>query len=108
MVTVSLGTTMTQGLVVDGIKSRPVGVNSAVKDKVELVLDPYGKTESLASISGGQIGGYQNFISQVLEPSQKNMSALARTFANETNAIQKIYSRLTLTPPPTQQAFAWR
>jgi flagellar hook-associated protein FlgK len=89
MVTVSLGTTMTQGLVVDGIKSRPVGVNSAVKDKVELVLDPYGKTESLASISGGQIGGYQNFISQVLEPSQKNMSALARTFANETNAIQK-------------------
>ena len=89
MVTVSLGTTMTQGVVVDGIKSRPVGVNSAVKDKVELVLDPYGKTESLASISGGQIGGYQNFISQVLEPSQKNMSALARTFANETNAIQK-------------------
>ena len=88
-VTVSLGATMTQGLVVDGNKSRPIGINSAVKDKVELVLDPYGKTESLASVSGGQIGGYQNFISQVLEPSQKNMSALARTFANETNAIQK-------------------
>jgi len=88
-VTVSLGATMTQGLVVDGNKSRPIGINSAIKDKVELVLDPYGKTESLSSVSGGQIGGYQNFISQVLEPSQKNMSALARTFANETNAIQK-------------------
>ena len=88
-VNVSLGTTMTQGLVVDGNRSRPIGVNSAVKDKVELVLDPYGNTESLASVSGGQIGGYQNFISQVLEPSQKNLSALARTFATETNAIQK-------------------
>ena len=88
-VTVSLGTTMTQGLVVDGNKSRPIGINSAVKDKVELVLDPYGKTESLSSVSGGQIGGYQNFISQVLEPSQKNLSALARTFATEANAIQK-------------------
>ena len=88
-VMVSLGATMTQGLVVDGNKSRPIGINSAIKDKVELVLDPYGKTESLASVSGGQIGGYQNFISQVLEPSQKNLSALARTFANETNVIQK-------------------
>ena len=88
-VTVSLGTTMTQGLVVEGNKSRPIGINSAVKDKVELVLDPYGKTESLSSVSGGLIGGYQNFISQVLEPSQKNLSALARTFATEANAIQK-------------------
>jgi len=88
-VTVSLGTTMTEGLVVSGVKSRPIGVNSAVKDKVELVLDPYGKTESLASISGGQIGGYQGFISQVLEPSQKNLSALAKTFVTEANHIQK-------------------
>jgi len=88
-VSVSLGNTMTQGLVVDGNKSRPVGINSAVKDKAELVLDPYGKTESLASVSGGQVGGYLNFISQVLEPAQKNLSTLARIFATETNAIQK-------------------
>ena len=80
---------MTQALVVSGNKSRPVGINSAIKDKVELVLDPYGNTEALASISGGQIGGYLNFISQVLVPAQKNLSALARTFATETNAIQK-------------------
>ena len=88
-VTVSLGSTMTDGLVVSGIKARPIGINSAVKDKVELVLDPYGKTETLSSVSGGQIGGYQSFISQVLEPAQKNLSALAKTFANEANAIQK-------------------
>jgi len=88
-VSVSLGNTMTQGLVVNGNKARPVGINSAVKDKAELVLDPYGTTESLASVSGGQLGGYLNFISQVLEPAQKNLSALARTFATETNAIQQ-------------------
>ncbi|PUE31013.1 flagellar hook-associated protein FlgK [Limnohabitans sp. Jir61] len=88
-VSVSMGATMTQGLVVDGNKARPIGLNSTVKDKVELILDPYGKTESLASASGGQIGGYQSFISQVLEPAQKNLSALAQTFATETNSIQK-------------------
>jgi flagellar hook-associated protein FlgK len=88
-VKVSLGATMTQGVVVDGIKARPIGVNSTVKDKVELILDPYGNTESLAGASGGQIGGYQSFISQVLEPAQKNLSALAQTFAKEANTIQK-------------------
>ncbi len=88
-VNVSLGTTMTQGLVVNGNKARPIGVDTSVAGKIELVLDPYGKTESLASASGGQLGGYQSFISQVLEPAQKNLSALAQTFAAETNTIQK-------------------
>jgi flagellar hook-associated protein FlgK len=88
-VKVSLGATMTQGVVVDGNKSRPIGVNTEVKDKAELVLDPYGSTESLASASGGTIGGYQSFTSQVLEPAQKNLSALAKTFASETNVIQR-------------------
>ncbi|HQR87050.1 MAG TPA: flagellar hook-associated protein FlgK [Limnohabitans sp.] len=88
-VNVSLGTTMTQGLVVNGNKSRPIGVDTSVAGKIELVLDPYGKTESLASASGGQLGGYQSFISQVLEPAQKNLSALAETFVLETNTIQK-------------------
>ena len=88
-VNVSLGATMTQGLVVNGNKARPVGIDSAVQGKIELVLDPYGKTESLASASGGQLGGYQSFISQVLEPAQKNLSSLAQTFASETNTIQQ-------------------
>ena len=88
-VNVSLGTTMTQGLVVNGNKPRPIGLDTSVPGKTELILDPYGKTESLASASGGQLGGYQSFISQVLEPAQKNLSALAQTFVAETNAIQK-------------------
>jgi flagellar hook-associated protein FlgK len=88
-VTLSLGTTMTQGVVVDGVKSRPIGVDSSVAGKTELVLDPYGSPESLSSASGGQLGGYQSFISQVLEPAQKNLSALAQTFVTEANTIQK-------------------
>ena len=88
-VTVSMGTTMTQGLVVDGQKSRPVGLDPAVKDRVSLVIDPYGNSESLASASGGQLGGYQGFISQVLEPAQKNLNSLAQTFVKETNAVQQ-------------------
>jgi flagellar hook-associated protein FlgK len=88
-VNVSLGTTMTQGLVVNGNKARPIGVDTSVAGKIELVLDPYGSTESLASASGGQLGGYQSFISQVLEPAQKNLSALAQTFVAEANTIQK-------------------
>jgi flagellar hook-associated protein FlgK len=88
-VNVSLGTTMTQGLVVNGNKARPIGVDTSVPGKIELVLDPYGNTESLASASGGQLGGYQSFISQVLEPAQKNLSALAQTFVAEANTIQK-------------------
>jgi len=87
-VNVSLGTTMTQGLVVSSNKARPIGVDTSVPGKIELVLDPYGQTESLASASGGQLGGYQSFISQVLEPAQKNLSALAQTFVKESNAIQ--------------------
>jgi flagellar hook-associated protein FlgK len=87
-VNVSLGTTMTQGLVVSGNKARPIGVDNSTTGKIELVLDPYGKTESLASASGGQLGGYQSFISQVLEPAQKNLSALAQTFVKESNQIQ--------------------
>lgn len=88
-VTVSMGTTLTQGLVVDGQKSRPVGLDPAVKDRVSLVIDPYGNSESLASASGGQLGGYQSFISQVLEPAQKNLNSLAQTFVKETNAVQQ-------------------
>ena len=87
-VTVALGSTATQGLVVQGMKSRPIGIDSSVLGKSELVLDPYGNSESLASASGGQLGGLQTFMSQVLEPAQKSLNFLAKTLVNETNQIQ--------------------
>jgi len=86
---VSLGATMSSGLVVDGNKSRQIGINTQMKDKVELVIDPYGSTETLSNVSGGQIGGIQNFISQVLVPTQLNLNILAQTFVSEANKIQQ-------------------
>lgn len=88
-VNVSLGATMTEGLVVDGQKARPIGVNAAVSGKTEFVLDPYGSTEPLPAISGGLMGGYQAFISQVLEPAHKNLDVLAQVFVTETNNVQR-------------------
>lgn len=88
-VNVSLGSTMKEGLVVDGQKARPIGLTSTANGKLDFVLDPYGSSEPLPAISGGLMGGYQAFISQVLDPSQKNLNALAETFVKETNTIQK-------------------
>ena len=87
-VNVALGSTATQGIVVSGMKSRPIGIDTSVAGKMELLLDPYGNSESLASASGGQLGGLQTFINQVLEPAQKSLNFLAKTLVNETNKIQ--------------------
>jgi flagellar hook-associated protein FlgK len=87
-VSVSLGSTMTQSVVVDGQKALPIGVDPTGKNSSELMLDPYGKSEPLSELSGGKVGGYINFITQVLEPAQKNLNALAKTFVDETNQIQ--------------------
>jgi len=88
-VNVALGNTAAQGLVVNGNKSRPIGIDTSVPGKIELLLDPYGNSESLASASGGQLGGLQTFISQVLEPAQKSLNFLAKTMVQETNQIQR-------------------
>ena len=87
-VNVALGSTSTQGVVVTGMKSRPIGIDTSVPGKMELLLDPYGNSESLASASGGQLGGLQTFINQVLEPAQKSLNFLAKTLVGETNKIQ--------------------
>jgi flagellar hook-associated protein FlgK len=89
MVSVSLGTTMKQSLVVDGIRSRPVGMDPNSNSKLDMVIDPYGKTEPLSGASGGTFGGLNTFISQVLEPAQKNLDFLAQSFVDEVNKVQK-------------------
>ena len=89
IVSVSLGTTMKQSLVVDGLKSRPIGFDPNSMSKLDLVLDPYGNTEPLSGASGGTMGGLNTFISQVLEPAQKGLDFLAQSFVNEVNLIQR-------------------
>ena len=89
IVSVSLGNTMKQSLVVDGLKSRPIGFDPNSVSQLDMVIDPYGNTEPLSGASGGEIGGLNTFISQVLEPAQKSLDFLAQTFVNEVNTIQR-------------------
>ena len=89
IVSVSLGTTMKQSLVVDGFRFRPVGMDPNSNSKLDMVIDPYGNTEPLAGASGGTFGGLNTFISQVLEPTQKNLDFLAQSFVDEVNKVQK-------------------
>ena len=87
-VTVSLSHTATQNVVVDGQKSNPIGIDPNNPNGQNLVINPYGDTQSLTGSSGGIIGGIQTFMSQVLEPAQQNFNQLATTFVSEANAIQ--------------------
>ena len=89
MANVSVGTTNTRGILVNGIASRQLNVDLS-QGKVEFVIDKYGnKTETVPDLSGGTLGGYQTFIVQVLTPAVEQLDALTQTFVNETNAIQQ-------------------
>ena len=87
VVSVSLGATANQSVVVSGDKARPIGVDTS-NGKIDFVIDPYGKTESLASIPSGTIGGLSGFISNVLEPAHKSLNFLATTLVDEVNKVQ--------------------
>ncbi|NBX53720.1 MAG: flagellar hook-associated protein FlgK [Betaproteobacteria bacterium] len=87
VVSVSLGATANQSVVVNGDKARPIGVDTT-HGKIDFVIDPYGSTESLAGIASGTIGGLSNFISNVLEPAHKSLNFLASTLVHEVNKVQ--------------------
>ena len=88
-VTVSLGPSINQDLVVIGNKSVPIGANfnSASPEKVALVLDPYGKTLALSGPTSGSISGLMTFREQVLGSSRAALDNLAKTFAAAVNEV---------------------
>ncbi|MFM6993008.1 MAG: flagellar hook-associated protein FlgK [Rhodoferax sp.] len=90
-VTVSLGPTVTQDVVVSGTTVTPIGAdyNSASQEKVALVLDPYGKSTPLSGITSGTLSGLMAFRSQVLSNTQSALDNLAKTFVDQTNAIHE-------------------
>ncbi len=89
LASVSLGSTMADGLVVDGLKSYTIGFNPQDPTSNDLVRDPYGSSDSLAAASGGTIGGLNAFMRGALEPAQKSLDTLANIFVNEVNTIQR-------------------
>ena len=88
-VTVSLGPTVNQDVVVSGTSQVPIGVASASAsaDKSTLVLDPYGKSTALSGVTSGTLAGLMAFQEQVLASSRSSLDNLAKTFANEVNTV---------------------
>ena len=86
-VTVSVGPTVTQEVVVSNQKSFNIGANynAAAPEKVALVLDPYGSPQPLTGITSGSLAGLMAFREQVLGSTRNSLDSLARTFANEVN-----------------------
>ena len=90
-VTVSLGPSINQDLVVIGNKSVPIGANfnSASPEKVALVLDPYGKPLALSGPTSGSISGLMTFREQVLGSSRAALDNLATSFAAAVNEVHR-------------------
>ena len=89
VVSVSLSDSMKQSVVVDGIKSFPIGFSPTSQNSNDMLLDPYGQSVPLAGASGGTMGGLNSFISQVLEPAKKGLDFLAKAFVDQVNTIHK-------------------
>jgi len=90
-VTVSLGSNVTQDIVVSGTTAFPIGSsnNAGSSDKTTLVLDPYGKSTSLTGITSGTLAGLMAFQEQVLASSQSALDNLAQTFATQANTVHQ-------------------
>ncbi len=90
-VTVSLGPTVNQDIVVSGTTVTPIGANydAASSEKAALMLDPYGKATPLAGITSGTLSGLMAFRAQVLGNSQSALDNLAKTFVDQTNTIHE-------------------
>ncbi len=88
-VLVSLGSSLTQDVIVDGGVATQVAVdfNSASSGKISLVLDPYGKPSALTGITSGQLAGLMSFREQVLNSTRTSLDFLATTVVNEVNKV---------------------
>lgn len=91
MVTVSLGASLTQDLIVDGPVATRIGLNlnAASPEKISLVLDPYGSPKPLSGGSSGQLAGLLAFREQVLGSTRNQLDYLANTLVREVNSIHR-------------------
>jgi len=88
-VSVSLGSSTTQDVVVSGATSVAIGAqrDPATPNKTTLVLDPYGQRKALTGINSGTVAGLMAFNDQVLGASKSALNNLATTFASQTNTV---------------------
>jgi flagellar hook-associated protein 1 len=89
-VSVSLGPTMTQGLLVDNqqFTSLVASPGADSTDSLNLGLRKTdGSIEGLSNVSSGEIGGLMAFRLQVLEPARSALDVFSETFVDEINAV---------------------
>ena len=88
-VAVSIGPTITKGLIVEGDETNSLSVTRNKDGEFVAVLDPYGEAEPVARIEGGEIGGLMALSLQVLRPAMDRLDHLAATLADSVNAIHQ-------------------
>ena len=90
-VTVSLGATITQDVLVEGNLAHEVAANysASAPEKVALVLDPYGKSRNLSGITSGTLAGLMSFREQVLGSTRNALNGMAKTFVSATNSVHE-------------------
>jgi flagellar hook-associated protein FlgK len=89
-VTVGLGSTAGQSIILQGSTASPVGAafSDGSAGKVDIIIDPYGAARNVNNLDSGSIVGLIAFRQQALEPAQSRLDTLAQVFANEVNKIQ--------------------
>ncbi len=88
-VLVSVGDTIDQGVLVSGIKSRDITVQTSSSDptKLDFILDVYGDPETIPYFTSGKVGGTMSFRDQVLTPASDALDNLAAVVVKQVNAI---------------------
>lgn len=90
-VTVSVGDTLDQGILVSKTTARAISVSESKIDagKLDFMLDAFGSPETMGSITSGKIGGVMNFREQVLKPAASSMNDLASTLVTQINLVHR-------------------
>ena len=88
--TVSVGQTARFGLIVDrGQAIEATAVHTPSTGRVELQLGPRNGRETVAGLTGGEIGGLLAFREQVLAPTRQRLDAITTALVDGVNGVHR-------------------
>jgi flagellar hook-associated protein 1 len=90
-VRVSVGDLVTQGVLVDGHEARSIGVfvDPSEPSALRLLIDPFGRAESVPNLGAGKVAGLLTFRDRVLAPANAALANLAEVVVREVNAAHR-------------------
>jgi len=91
VVTVYLGSSASGNTIVDVTTARDLSVERNANDpeKINFILDPFGKPAVVDNMSGGTISGIRDFRNEALTQARINLDVIATGFMNAVNEVQK-------------------